>query len=220
MNEAISGLIVAAVTAALVGAIFFWTGKAKRKKIGALRALCIQRGWNYRYDSGSLHHGHHIEGNGWTFEAVSRSSGRESAPGSSPWDHSSKWTSQKESPGRCTFILGSRLLGRGLEDMAAMPVRIQVRWSRYLGEEVIGLQLFSAGERLDAMYILAAKDRPPAAGLLPTRAEELLLAWPQELPLVVRSSPMRLSLQVNGKRLENVDQVARFLELGESLLRD
>jgi len=212
MNEALSGLLVAAVTALGVAAIFFWTGRTKKKKIEALRALCVQRGWKYRYDSGSLHHGHRIEGDGWVFEAVSRSSGRESAPGSSDWDHSSQWAAAGEDPGRSTFILGSRL--GGMMDIAKMPPQLL---SRFLGGEIAGLQPVSANARLDPRYVLFAREKRPAMGLLSSRAEELLLGWPAALPLVIRSSPARLSLALSNKRLEKPEDVARFIELGESL---
>ncbi len=213
MNDAFSGLVVAAATAVMVAGIFFWAARAKKKRIEALRSLCSRQGWKYRYESGALYHGHRIEGDGWGFETISRSSGRESAPGSSSWGHSSQWISQGEDPGRSTFILGSRL--EGLLDFSRMPPQIL---SRFLGEEITGLRAFSPGERLDSRYILFAKEKPPAMGLLSPRAEELLLAWPAKLPLVVRSSPARLSLMIANKRLEKPEEVDRFIELGGSFL--
>jgi len=212
MTDVISGIMVAAVTAVVIVAIFFWTGQAKKKRIAALRDLCVQRGWIYRQESGALRHGHRIEGDGWALEAVSRSSGRETAPGSSDWGHSTIWSANGEDPGRSTFILGSRL--GGMMDISRMPAALL---SRFLGEEIAGFQAFSAGERLDARYVLFAREKPPAAGLLPARCEELLLAWPAQFPIVARSSPARLSLQLANKRLEKPGEVARFIELGESL---
>ena len=99
-------------------------------------------------------------------------------------------------------------------DISRVPPQLL---SRFLGEEIAGFQACSAGERLDARYVLFARERPPAAGLLPARSEELLLGWPAALPLVIRSSPARLSLALANKRLEKPDDVARFIELGESL---
>jgi len=212
MNDMVSGLIVAAVTAVAVAAIFFWTGRAKKKKIEALRALCVQRGWAYRTDSGSLHHGHRIEGDGWLFEAVSRSSGRESAPGSSSWDHSSQWVAAGEDPGRSTFILGNRP-SSGMNPAAAPPWAL----ARLFGDEISGWQALDPGERLAGKYMLFAPANVATGKLMPARTEELLHLWPAVLRLVVRSSPARLSLQVAGKRLEKPDEVARFIELGESL---
>ncbi len=212
MKDVISGIVVAAVTAIGVAGIFFWTGRAKKKRIAALRDLSVQRGWAYLYDSGSLHHGHRIEGDGWVFEAVSRSSGRETTPGSSDWGHSSQWSAKGEDPGRSTFILGCRL--GGMLDISKMPPELL---SRFLGEEMAGFQACSAGERLDSRYVLFARGKPPAGGLLPARSEDLLLGWPAQLPIVVRSSPARLSLTLANKRLEKPADVARFIELGESL---
>jgi hypothetical protein len=211
MSDAVSGLLVAAVTAAAVAGIFLWMARAKRRKIEALRALCAQRGWRYSHESGPLHHGHHIVGDGWTFEAVSRSSGRETAPGSFDWGHSSQWTVEGEDPGRSTFILGSRM--GGMLDISKMPPALL---SRFLGEEMAGFQVFSAGERLDSRFVLFAGEWPPAASLFSSWAEELLLGWPAALPLVVRSSPARLSLQVMNRRLEKPAEVAALIELGES----
>jgi hypothetical protein len=211
MNDVISGIVVAAATAIGVAGIFFWTGRAKKKRIAALRDLSVQRGWAYRYDSGALHHGHCIEGDGWMFEAMSRSGGRETAPGSSDWGHTSQWSAKGEDPGRSTFILGCRL--GGMLDFSKMPPALL---SRFLGEEMAGFQACSAGERLDSRYVLFAREKPPAGGLLPARSEELLLGWPAQLPIVVRSSPARLSLTLAGKRLEKPADVACFIELGES----
>jgi hypothetical protein len=212
MNDVISGIVVAAVTAIGVAGIFFWVGQAKKKRIAALRALCVQRGWTYRYDSGALHHGHHIQGDGWVFEAVSRSGGRETAPGSSDWGHSTQWSAQGEDPGRSTFILGSRL--GGMLDISRMPPSLL---SRFLGEESAGLQLVSANERLDPRYVLFAREKRPAAGLFSSRGEELLLGWSPKLPLIIRSSPARLSLAIHNRRLEKPEDVALFIELGKSL---
>lgn len=212
MENLVPGLAVALATALIVAGIFLWTGKAKRERVAALRDLCVQRGWAYRQENGALRHGHRIEGDGWALEALSRSSGRETAPGSSDWGHSTVWSANGEDPGRSTFILGSRL--GGMMDISRMPAALL---SRFLGEEIAGFQAFSAGERLDARYVLFAREKPPAAGLLPARCEELLLAWPAQLPIVARSSPARLSLQLANKRLEKPGEVARFIELGESL---
>lgn len=212
MNDAISGIAVATVTALVVAGIFIWSGRAKKKKIAALRALCVQRGWRYRYDNGVLSQGHRIEGDGWVFAAVSSSSGREAAPGSSDWGHSSQWSAKDEDPGRSTFILGSRL--GGMLDISRMPPALL---SRFLGEEIAGLQPRPAGERLASRYVLFAREQCPALGLFSSRTEELLLGWPPKLPLVIRSSPARLSLTIAAKRLEKPEDVALFIELGESL---
>jgi hypothetical protein len=212
MNDAVSGLIVAAATAVLVAGIFFWAGRARKKKIEALRSLCVQRGWKYERVSGSLYHGHRVTGDGWQFEVVSRSGGRETAPGSSDWAHSSQWSATAEDPGRGTFILGSRL--GGMLDITRMPPQLL---SRFLGEEIAGLRPFPAGERLDPRYVLFSREEPPAVGFLDGRAEDLLLAWPHKLPLVVRSSPARLSLTALNQRLEKPGEVAAFIELGLSL---
>lgn len=212
MNDMVSGLMVAAVTAVAVAAIFFWAQRAKNRKIEALRSLCLQRGWNYERVRGTLHHGHRISGDGWVFEALSRSGGRETAPGSSDWSHSSQWRAVGEDPGRGTFMLGSRL--GGMLDISRMPPSLL---SRFLGEEVSGLRTFAAGDRLDPRYVLFAREEPPAMGVLSSRAEELLLAWPQKLPLVVRSSPARLSLTALNQRLDRPGEVAAFIELGLSL---
>jgi len=213
MNDAVSGLLVAAVTAALVASIFLWSARAKKGRIEALRSLCAQRGWKYAGDSGPLRHGHAIAGEGWVFEAVSLSSGREAAPGSSDWDHSTQWRVTGEDPGRSTFALGPRL--GGLADFSRMPPRLL---SRFLGDEVAGLQPADPGERLAARYVLFAPEKSRPRDLFPVRAEELLLAWPAKLPLLVRSSPARFQVQVMNKRLEKPEEVARFIELGESLL--
>ncbi len=215
MSDIASGLIVAAATAAVVAMIFVWSGRAKRKKIAALQELCVRRGWKYERLSASLRHGHRIAGDGWEFEAVSSSSGREAGPGSSAWAHATAWRAAAEDPGRGTFILGSRL-GGGPLDLSRLPPALL---SRLLGEEVAGMRPFPPGGRLEARFVLFAREAPPAIGLLEGRSEDLLLAWPQRLPLVVRCSPARLSLTVLNFRLEKPAEVEAFIELGQSLLR-
>lgn len=212
MNDMVSGLMVAALTAVAVAAIFFWTGRVKNRKIEALRSLCVGRGWNYERVGGPLHHGHRIAGDGWIFEAMSRSGGRETAPGSFDWGHSSQWSAAGADPGRSTFILGSRL--SGMLDLSRMPPHLL---SRYLGDEIAGLRPFTAGERLQSRYVLFAREKPPALGFLEARSEDLLLAWPGKRPIVVRSSPARLSLTALNQRLEEPQAVAAFIELGLSL---
>ena len=212
MNDAISGIVVAAITAIGVAGIFFWTNQAKKKRIAALCELCVQRGWTYRHDSGSLHHGHRIEGDGWVFEAVSRSGGRETAPGSSDWGHASQWSAEGADPGRSTYILGSR--PGGMMDVSRMPLSLL---SRFLGDEIAGMQPIDAGGALAEKYILFAPAGMGLRKLLPARSEELLRLWPAGVRLVVRSSPARLRLQVADKRLEKREDVLRLIELGESL---
>lgn len=216
MSDIASGLIVAAVTAVVVAVLFICSGRAKTRKIEALQELCRQRGWSYERLGGTLAHGHRIAGDGWSFEAVSRSSGREAGPGSSEWGHETCWNAPGEDPGRGTFILGSRLGGK-LLDFARMPPALL---SRFLGEEAAAMRPFPAGERLDGRYVLFAREPPPAMGFLDGRTEDLLLAWPPRLPLVVRSSPARLSLKVLNFRLEKPAEVVAFIELGQSLVRN
>lgn len=213
MNDIVAGLAVAAVTAVAVAGIFLWTARARREKIEALRALCAQRGWRYAHESGALRRGHAIEGDGWAFAAVSSAEGRETGPGSSDWSHSSRWQAAREDPGRSTFVLGSRL--GGSLDVSRVPPALL---SRFLGEEVVGMRPFPAGERLQGRFVLFAREAPPPMGVLAARSEDLLLAWPERLPLVVRSSPAHLSLTVLHKRLESPGEIARFIELGESFL--
>lgn len=212
MNDVVPGLIVAAVTAVAVAAIFYLSNRAKTRKIEALRAHCAQRGWKYSQDSGPLRHGLRIEGAGWAFAAISDSGGREAAPGSSDWSHSSRWAAIGEDPGRGTFILG--LNPGGMRNLSLMPPALL---SRFLGDEIAGLRPYSPGPRLEERFVLLAREEPPAMGFLEARTEELLLAWPASLPLVIRSSPARLELQVAGKRLERPEDVDRLIELGESL---
>lgn len=212
MSDVLPGLIVAAVTAVAVAAIFYWTGRARSRKSEALRSLCAQRGWKYTVEGGSLHHGHAIAGDGWTFAAMSRSGGGEVAPGSSDWGHSSQWTATGEDPGRGTFVLGPRL--GGMADFSRLPPQIL---SRFLGGEIAGLQPVELGSPLAERYILFAPERARCQDLIPGRAEELLLAWPARPPLVVRSSPARLQIQVLGKRLEQPGEIIRIIELGESV---
>jgi hypothetical protein len=212
MNDVLSGMIVAVVTAIVVAGIFLWAGRAKKRTIEALRALCVQRGWQYKYESGPLQRGHRIAGDGWAFEAASRSSGRETAPGSSDWGHSSQWIAAGEDPGRSTFILGGR--PAGMIGISLMPPAVL---SRFLGEEAAGLQPVDAGGPLAEKYVLLAPAGIGVGKLFPARAQELLRLWPAGLRLVVRSSPARLALQVADKRLEKPEDVLRLIELGESL---
>ncbi|HOW44301.1 MAG TPA: hypothetical protein PK919_03905 [Candidatus Aminicenantes bacterium] len=214
MSDALSGLAVAAVTAVAVAGIFLWAGRVRRRKIEALRGLCLRRGWKYEPLGGSLRHGHRIEGDGWSFEAVSRSSGRESGPGSSDWDHATLWSSSGENPGRGTFILG--LNPGGMRDLARMPAALL---ARFLGPEAAGMRPYPAGGRLEPRFMLLAREEPPAMGFLDGRSEEMLAAWPAALPLVVRSSPARLELRVAGRRLERPEDIERLVELGQSFLQ-
>ena len=183
MNDVISGIVVALVTAVAVAGIFLLTGRAKKKRIAALRDLCLQRGWTYRYDSGSLHHGHRIEGDGWAFEAVSRSSGRETAPGSSDWGHSSQWSAAGEDPGRSTFILGSR--PGGMMDVSRLQLSLL---SRFFGDEIAGLQPIDAGGALAEKFVLFAPAGTGIRQLLPARSEDA------PVPLAGRLAPGRALL--------------------------
>ena len=215
MSDALAGLVVAAVTAVAVAGIFFWAGRVRTRKREALQELCRRRGWRYEPLGGPLRHGHRIGGGGWTLEAVSRSSGRETGPGSSDWDHATLWIAAGADPGRGTFILGLAPGGTGVLSRLAPELL-----SRFLGPEAAGMRPYPAGGRLEPRFVLLAREAPPAMGFLDRRSEELLAAWPASLPLVVRSSPACLELRMPGRRLEKVKDVERLVELGQSFSRD
>ena len=215
MSDALSGLVVAAVTAVAVAGIFYWAGRVRKRKCEALRELCRRRGWRYEPLDGPLRHGHRIGGDGWTLEAVSRSSGRETGPGSSDWDHVTLWTAPGADPGRGTFILG--LAPGGTRVLSRLTPEFL---SRILGPEAAGMRPYPAGGRLEPHFVLLAREAPPAMGFLDGRSEELLAAWPASQPLVVRSSPACLELRVSGRRLEKVEDVERLAELGQSFLQN
>lgn len=213
MSDALSGLVVAAVTAVAVAGIFLWTGRVRKRKSGALRELCIRRGWSCEPLGGPLRRGHRIGGDGWMFEAASRSSGRETGPGSSDWDHVTLWTALGADPGRGTFILG--LAPGGANLLSRLNPELL---SRFLGPEAASMCPYPAGGRLEPHWVLLAREAPPAMGFLDGRSQELLAAWPASLPLVVRSSPACLELRVPGRRLEKPEDVERLVELGLSFL--
>jgi hypothetical protein len=213
MSDVQSGLIVAAVTAVAVAGIFFWAGRSAQRKIAALQELCRRHGWAYESLAGRLQRGQRIAGDGWTLEAVSRSSGREAGPGSSDWDHVTLWSAHGEDPGRGTFIIG--LNPGGTRDLPRLSADL---FARFLGPEAAGMRPYPAGGRLEPRFVLLAREAPPAMGFLDGRSQELLAAWPAALPLVVRSSPARLELRLTGRRLEKPEDVERLVKLGQSFL--
>lgn len=213
MSDFVFGLIVAGVTAVAAAGIFFWAGRAGKRRIEALRKLCRRRGWSYESLGGTLQRGHRLKGDGWTLDALSRSGGREAGPGSSDWDHATLWAAAGEDPGRGTFLLG--LNPGGMRDLSRMPAGLL---SRFLGPEAAGMRPYPVGGRLGPRFVLLAREEPPAMGFLDGRSQELLAAWPVSLPLVVRSSPARLELRVTGRRLEKPQDIERLAELGQSFL--
>lgn len=213
MTDILLNLIVLAVLAVIGGAIFLLVRRNQASEEQKLVQMAAQRGWTYEPIREPLAWGLRLSAPGWTLEALSRSSGREAAPGSSNVSMSTTWHA----------------------DMAGSPVLVGPRTSQVdlggfgdlLTRQVLGAALGSEAEGLSEVrvgggdflkrYMLWAQSPFEAAEIATPALQSALLAWKGVAPIVKRSS-VGLEIELRGARVKKVDEIIPIVELGEMLL--
>jgi hypothetical protein len=214
MTDILLNLIVLAVLALIGGAIFLLVRRNQAAEEQKLVHLAAQRGWTYESIREPLAWGLRLSAPGWTLESLSRSSGREAAPGSSNVSMSTSWHA----------------------DMAGSPVLVGPRTTQVdlggfgdlLTRQVLGAALGSEAEGLSEVrmgsadfqkrYMVWARTPAEAAEIATPALQSALLAWKGVAPVVKRSSAS-LEIELRGARVKKADEIIPLVELGEMLLR-
>lgn len=211
MDDITLNLIVLAALALLGGLVFLLVRRNQTQNEQELRQLAAENGWQYESIREPLAWGLKLTSPRWTLEAISRSSGRESGPGSSDVAMLTVW--RAPAPGS-TFLIGPRAgqvkLG-GFGDMLQRQV-LQLA----LGAEADGVREIQTGSAIfQQAYTLWAQN-PEDVRISPA-LESALLNWKGIQPVIKRTSE-GLTIELRGTRLSKPADLRALAQLGELLL--
>ncbi len=211
MDDITLNLLVIAVLAILGGLVFLLVRRKQAKNEQELRQLAAERGWQYESVREPLAWGLKLTSPRWTLEALSRSSGRESGPGSSDVAMLTTW--HAPAPGS-TFLLGPRTSTANLGGMGEMLQQQVLQLA--LGADANGLSEIQAGSAAFQQKYMLWAQHPETVRLSPA-LESALLAWKGVQPVIKRTSA-GLTIELRGVRLANPAELRALVELGEQIL--
>jgi len=211
MDDITLNLLVIAVLAITGGLVFLIVRRKQAHTEQELRQLAAESGWKVESIREPLAWGLKITSPRWTLEALSRSSGRESGPGSSDVAMLTTW--HAPAPGS-TLLIGPRASTANLGGMGEMLTRQVLQLA--LGADATGLTEIQAGSAaFQQKYMLWAQN--PANARLSPNLETTLFNWKGSQPLIKRTSE-GLTIELRGVRLAKPAEIRALVALGEILL--
>jgi hypothetical protein len=213
MDDITLNLIVLAAFALIGGVIFLLVRRKQAASEQKIIQMAAEHGWTYEFIREPLAWGLRLKSPRWTLETISRSSGRETGPGSSDVAMSTTW--HTDAPGS-TLLIGERKSQVNLGGMGGLVARQVLQLA--LGADANGLTETQVGsETFRQKYMLWAQEAAEAGRLLTPSIESALLAWQGEKPLIKRTSE-GLTIELRGVRLQKADEINTIVQLGEALL--
>jgi hypothetical protein len=213
MDDITLNLIVIAVFALIGGLIFFLVRRKQAENEQKIVQMAAEHGWTYESIREPLTWGLCLKSPHWILEALSRSSGKETGPGSSDVTMSTTW--HTDAPGS-TLLIGERKTQANLGSLGEMLAQQVSQLA--LGADAAGLSEIQVGsEAFRQKYMLWAQEAAEAGHLLSPAIESALLAWEGEKPLIKRTSA-GLTIELHGVRLQKADEINVLVQLGEALL--
>jgi hypothetical protein len=211
MDDITLNLLVLAVLAIAGGLVFLLVRRRQAAREAELRQMAAEKGWTYEILRGPLAWGLRLTSPRWTLEALSRSSGRESGPGSSDIAQSTTW--RADAPGS-TFLIGPRASQVNLGGFGEMLQQQVLQMA--LGAEADGVREIQAGSAaFQQNYMLWAQN--PAEVRISPALESALLNWKGVKPVIKRASA-GLSIEIRGARLDKPADLRTLIQLGETVL--
>lgn len=212
MDDLSLNLVVLAATAAVILAIFLLVRRRQAAQAAALARLARERGWTFETLREPLSWGTRITAPGWTLEALSQSSGRETGPGSSDVSTHTTWTSRAGGP---TLLAGQRTAQVDLGVMGEALLHSVLRSA--FGIDAGDLTEIQTGsEDLRRRYLIMAQDPAEAERLFTPAVEKALLAWKGTPPLIHRT-PQGTTITLRGVHLKKPEEILALVQLGEAL---
>ena len=213
MDDIKLNLMMLAIFVLLGGGIFLLVRRGQAANEEKITQMAAERGWTAETIREPLAWGLRLKSKKWTFEAISRSSGQEVAPGSSDVSMLTTW--HAETPGSTLFI-GARTSQANLGDLGESLTRQAMRLAIGPGaDNLIAVQ--SGNEAFRQKYMVWAQDPVEAKTLLSPALESALMAWKGTPPLI-KWSAAGLIIELQGVRLKKAADIVNFVHLGELLL--
>lgn len=214
MDDITLNLIVFVIIGLIGGGIFLIVRRKQRGKEQAILQLAAEQGWTAESIREPLAWGMRLKSKKWTFETLSRSNGRETAPGSTDIDMSTIW--QTDAIAGSTLLIGVRTSQVNLGSLGNTLTHQVLRMA--LGEYAEGLNEVQTGsEAFQKRYMVWAQDPAEADKLLNPVVEFALLNW-EGAPLVIKRTPQILSIELHGVHMNNIDQIRALIHIGELLI--
>lgn len=213
MNDILLNLLVLAGFLLAGGFIFWFVQRKRSEKKSKISQMAASEGWSVETIREPLAWGTRLKADRWTFEALSRSSGRDSGPGSSNIAMSTTWWA--DYPGS-TILIGRRNVQDSLGELGDVLVRKMLRMA--LGEQANGLVEVHAGsEAFRGNFMVWAQEPAEVERLLDPSLESILTFWKSEAVLIKRTN-RGWTIELRGKHLEDIHEIRKFIYLGESLI--
>ncbi len=211
MEDLTLNLLVLAVLTLLGGLVFLLIRRKQAPNEQEIRQMAAENGWTCQSIREPLAWGLKLTSPRWTLETISRSSGRESGPGSSDIAQTTVW--RAGSSGN-PFLLGPRAGQVNLGGFGDMLQR-QILQSA-LGAEADGLREIQTGSAaFQQAYLLWAQNADTVR--LSPAIEAALLNWKGVRPVIKRASS-GLSIEIRGARLDKPAELRALVNLGEQIL--
>ncbi len=213
MDDILLNIIVLGCFAILGGGIFLLVQMKQKENRQKLEQMANEHGWRLQTIKEPLAWGFHIQSADWTLEALSRSTGRESGPGSTDVSQSTIWSASSKGD---VFLIGTRTsqvdLG-GFGEMIQMHI-IQ----EFLGSAADDVHEMKVGTQnfINHYMVWAAKSAEMEQMLTPSLQAMLLSLSVRSL--LVKRVDGKLSIELRGIHLKNPDELQQLIQVGESLL--
>jgi hypothetical protein len=213
MDDIKLNLIMLVIFLLLGGGIFLLVRRGQAANEVKINQMAAERGWTAESIREPLAWGLRLKSKKWTFEAISRSSGQEVAPGSS--DVSMQTTWHAEIPGSTLFI-GPRTSQANLGAVGASLTRQVLRLA--IGPGADSLVEVQAGHAtFRQKYMVWAQDPVAAKTLLTPALESALVDW-QGTPPLIKWTAASLTIELRGVRLKKAANIVNLVQLGELFL--
>jgi hypothetical protein len=211
MSDLTLNLLTLTVFAVLGGLIFFLVRRSGAKNEQEILQMAAEKGWKVEFIREPLAWGLRLTSPRWTLEALSRSSGKEVAPGSSDVNMLTTW--HADTPGS-TLLIGERQSRANLGEMGDMLTRQVLQLA--LGADADGLSEIQAGSAVFRQEYRLWAQNPDEVRLFPA-LESALLNWKGQKPLIKHTSD-GLTIELRGVRLAKPAEIRALVQLGELLL--
>lgn len=221
MSDLTSGLIVVAVTGALIVVIFLLVGAQKRKRAADLRNLASMNGWSYEPVEEQLSSGWRLRKGDWMIESLNQTTKNASdSANSSTVTSLTRWVSDAVRMPDGMVLIGPHQPEVNFGGLGEMVKQVALRMM--IGSEfdsAVGIERVELGSlELMARYMVWTNREEIAKKLVDQQVEDALRAWPLKLPPVVKFSPAGLEIKYQGQRLYKEQDLYALVKLGSTLL--
>jgi hypothetical protein len=227
MENLIPSLIVIALCGVIIIAIFWLVNRNKVQQEQKIQEIASLRGWEYAAIREPLRSGYRLSGKhrgtDWVLEGIDEASGREAGPGSSEVSSTTCWQCQPAPLPGGMVAVGLRPSQNTAALSAAMSnTLIHAALRLMLGSQagaVSSLKEVPAGsESFRQRFMVWAHDEQDANRLISSDTESALMAWPENLPVIIKLGPLGLEILHNKARLTKPAEINQLVELGCRLI--